>query len=166
MKPKKASVWIVISVFLPVFFSAGTVCAETSAAMDLVNMLTGQLGVTEPQATGGAGALFNMAKGALSESDYSQVTDAIPGISDLIKAAPEVLKSTTKTSDKISGLAGKMGSMTKAIDSANKFAAVNDQFKQLGLDPAMVSKFIPVLLSFSESAGGEAVMNLLKSVWQ
>lgn len=166
MKPKKLSVWMAVSVFLLMFFSAGTVCAETSAAMNLVKMLTDQLGVTEPQAAGGAGALFNMAKGALPESDYGQVTDAIPGISDLIKAAPAVSKSTAKTSDKMSGLAGKMGSMTKAIDSASKFAAVNDQFKQLGLDPAMVSKFIPVLLSFSESAGGETVMNILKSVWQ
>lgn len=166
MKTKKKIVWGVLFAFLTILFSAGSVCAETSGTMDLVNMLTSQLGVTETQATGGAGALFDMAKGALSESDYGQVAAAIPGIGDLIKSAPAVSESTAKASDKMSGLAGGLGSITKAVDSANKFAAVKDQFNQLGLDSGMVSKFIPVLLSFAGSEGGDKVMNILKSVWQ
>lgn len=166
MKTKKLSVLVALFSFLLMSFSAGIVCAETSGTMDLVKMLTSQLGVTEPQATGGAGALFDMAKGALSETDYGQVASAIPGIGDLIKAAPAVSESTTGTSDKIGGLATGLGSITKAVDSANTFAAVNDQFKQLGLDADMVSQFIPVLLSFANSAGGESVMKILQSVWQ
>jgi len=172
MKTKKMSVWVALFSFLLMSFSSGIVCAETSAAtdtsgtMDLVRMLTSQLGVTEPQAKGGAGALFDMAKGALSETDYGQVSSAIPGIADLIKAAPAVSKSTSDTSSKIGGLAGGLGSLTKAVDNANKFAAVTDQFKQLGLKADMVSEFIPVLLSFANSAGGESVMKILQSVWQ
>lgn len=166
MKRKKITVTIVLFSFLLMSFSAGIVCAETSGTMGLVKLLTNQLGVTEPQATGGAGALFGMAKGALSETDYGQVAGAIPGIGDLMNAAPAVSKSTSDVSGKIGGLAGGLGSITKAVDSANKFAAVNDQFKQLGLDAGMVSQFIPVLLSFANSAGGESVMNILKSVWQ
>ena len=160
------TVGVVLSAFVVILFSAGNVCAETSNTMDLVKMLTSQLGVTESQATGGAGALFDMAKGVLSDSDYGQVAGAIPGIGDLISAAPAVSESTAKTSDKMSGLAEGLGSITKAVDSANKFAAVNDQFKQLGLDTGMVSQFIPVLLSFAKSEGGEKVMDILKSVWQ
>jgi len=166
MKTKKIAVLIAVFSFLLMSFSAGMVCAETSGTMGLVKLLTDQLGVTEPQATGGAGALFGMAKGALSETDYGQVAAAIPGIGDMIKSAPAVSKSTSDISGKIGGLAGGLGAVTKAVDSANKFAAVNDQFKQLGLDAGMVAQFIPVLLSFANSAGGEKVMNILKSVWQ
>ena len=165
MKTKKMTVLMTLCSFLLMSLFAGIVCAETSGTMDLVKMLTSQLGVTEPQATGGAGALFDMAKGALSESDYGQVASAIPGIGDLISAAPAVSESTSKNSDKMAGLAGGLGSLTTAVDSANKYAAVYDQFKQLGLNTEMVSKFVPVVLSFANSSGGESVMNLLKSVW-
>jgi hypothetical protein len=166
MITKKMSVLVALFSFLLVSFSSGIVCAETSTTMDLVKMLTSQLGVTEPQAIGGAGALFDMAKGALSETEYGQVTSAIPGIGDLIASAPPVSKSTSGTSSAIGGLAGGLGALTKAVDSANTFAAVTDQFKQLGLNADMVSQFIPVLLSFANSAGGESVMKILQSVWQ
>jgi len=187
MKTKKLTVLIALFSFLMMFFSSvGIVCAETSVmadtvaaaasaatgeasgTMDLVKMLTSQLGVTEPQASGGAGSLFNMAKGMLSEEDFGQVSGAIPGIGDLINAAPEVSESTAGagTSDKMAGLAKGLGSVTKAVEGANKYAAVYDQFKQLGLNTEMVSQFVPVLLSFANSAGGESVMNILKSVWQ
>jgi len=185
MKTKKMTVLIALFSFLMMFFSSvGIVCAETSVmadtvaaaasaatggasgTMDLVKMLTSQLGVTESQASGGAGSLFNMAKGMLSEEDFGQVSGAIPGIGDLINAAPEVSESTAGTSDKMAGLAKGLGSVTKAVEGANKYAAVYDQFKQLGLNTEMVSQFVPVLLSFANSAGGESVMNILKSVWQ
>jgi hypothetical protein len=146
--------------------AVSTDAAATTGAMDLVKMLTSQLGVTENQAAGGAGSLFAMAQGLLSESDYGQVAAAIPGIGDLIKAAPAVSESTAKQSDKMSGLTQGLGSLTKAVDSAGKYTAVYDQFKQLGLSTDMVSQFVPVILSFTESAGGESVMNILKSVWQ
>lgn len=149
--------------------TVAAVTGEPSAgagAMDLVGMLTSQLGVTETQATGGAGSLFSMAKGLLSESDYGQVVTAIPGIGELISAAPAVSESTAKKSDKMAGLTQGMGSLTKAVDSAGKYAAVYDQFKQLGLKKDMVSQFVPVILEFTESSGGETVMNILKSVWQ
>lgn len=166
MKTKKMSVLVALISFLLMSFSSGIVCAETSTTMDLVKMLTSQLGVTEPQAKGGAGALFDMAKGALSETDYGQVTSAIPGIGDLIKAAPPVSESTAGASDSMAGLTKGFGAVSEAVDSANTFAAVTDQFKQLGLDAGMVSQFVPVLLSFANSAGGESVMKILQSVWQ
>lgn len=162
MKMKQLMVFIVLCLFLLIPSFAGSVCSETLGIKDLINVLTNNMGVTESQAAGGAGALFDMAKGALSATDYGQVDGAIPGIESLIKAAPAVSTSTSDVSSKIGGL----GSITKTVESANKFAAVNDQFKQLGLDAGMVAKFIPVLLSFADSAGGESVMNILKSVWE
>lgn len=149
--------------------AAATVAEESSTsagAMDLVGMLTSKLGVTETQAAGGAGSLFAMAKGLLSESDYGQVAAAIPGIGDLIKAAPAVSESTAEKSDQMAGLTQGLGSLTKAVDSAGKYAAVYDQFQQLGLNTDMVSQFVPVILDFAKSSGGETVANILKSVLQ
>ncbi len=166
MITKRITVLTAVFSILLMIFAAGNICAEISGTMDLVKMLTSQLGVTEPQATGGAGSLFDMAKGMLSEADYGQVASAIPGIGDLIKAAPAVSESTAGATDSMAGLTKGLGSISTAMDSANKFAAVYDQFEQLGLDTEMVSQFIPVLLSFAESAGGESVVNILKSVWQ
>jgi len=142
-----------------------TVDSASAGAMNLVKMLTSQLDVTEKQATGGAGSLFGMAKELLPKTDYSKVAGAIPGIGDLIKSAPAVSKTTADSSDKLVDLTQGLGAITEAVGKAGKYAAVYDQFKKLGLDMNMVSKFVPVILSFAESAGGETVMKILKSVW-
>lgn len=164
MKAKKLSVLTFIFSCLLVFQFSGAVCAETSGSMDLVQLLTSKLGVTDKQATGGAGSLFSMAKDSLSETDYGKVAEALPGISELIQSAPKVSDSTAGLSKKMGGVSA--GSMTKAVESANKLKVVTDQFSKLGLDQSKVSQFIPIALEYANSKGGESVMNLLKGVWQ
>ena len=51
-------------------------------------MLTKDLNVTPKQATGGAGALFGLAKSRLKPDQFSQVAAAVPGMDGLLKAAP------------------------------------------------------------------------------
>jgi hypothetical protein len=51
-------------------------------------------------------------------------------------------------------------------ESLEGLAGVAGSFSQLGLDPAMVNQFIPPILSFVESQGGETVRNLLAAVLQ
>ena len=63
----------------------GSVSADTSK---LIGQLVDLLGVTQPQAEGGAGAVFKQAKNNLSAGDYSQLLSALPGIDSLIKSAP------------------------------------------------------------------------------
>jgi len=64
------------------------VSTASAAASELVGALTQQLGVTEQQATGGAGALFGLAKAKLSPDNFSQVASAVPGMEGLLQAAP------------------------------------------------------------------------------
>ncbi len=45
----------------------------SAQAQDLVGMLVSQLGVTSEQATGGAGAIFNLAKERLAPDQFSQI---------------------------------------------------------------------------------------------
>ena len=54
---------------------------------ELIQQLVSQLGVNPDQAKGGAGSLFKMVQSKLG-GDFSKITQALPAVTDLIKAAP------------------------------------------------------------------------------
>ena len=67
----------------------GVGCSTASAtASELVGALTQKLGVTEQQATGGAGAMFGLAQSKLSPDNFRQVARVVPGMEGLLQAAP------------------------------------------------------------------------------
>lgn len=129
----------------------------TGADMDLVGMLTGQLGVTQDQASGGAGSIFNLAKEKLSASEFSTVSDGLSGIDGLIASAP-----------KVEGLKSKFGGMSSMLGGGEKslggLASLAGGFSSLGLAPDMVGKFVPVVLEYAQGAGGDKVAGLLSGV--
>jgi hypothetical protein len=118
---------------------------------ELVGQLTKQLSVTPDQATGGAGALFNLAKSRLSAGDFSKVAGAVPGMDGLLKAAP-------KAESGGSSALGSLGS--KLPGGAGGLASVAGSFQSLGLSPDMAAKFVPVMTKFLESKGGSSVGSL------
>lgn len=125
--------------------------------MELLNLLTQNLGVSEEQAKGGAGMLFTMAKEKLGADDFGKVAAAVPGIDDLLKSAPqsgEVGSALGGITSALGGSAGKLGDL----------ASLAGGFSKLGLGTDMVGKFIPIILSFVQSRGGDTVRNLLGSV--
>ncbi len=124
---------------------------------ELITQLVSQLGVQEGQAKGGAGLLLKMAQSKLG-GDFSKVSAVIPGIQDLIKAAPEA----GGASKLLGGLAGALGG-GKAGGLAD-LASLAGGFSQLKLDPQMISKFAPIILSFVQSKGGQDVVKLLAGV--
>lgn len=118
---------------------------------ELVQQLVSQLGVQEGQAKGGAGLLLKVAQSKLG-GDFGKVAALIPGVQDLIGAAP----STPSAAGVLGGLAGALGG-GKAAD----LAALAGGFGQLKLDPAMIGKFVSILSAFIRSKGGEEVVKLL-----
>ena len=129
---------------------AGPASADTSK---LIGSLVDTLGVTEDRATGGSGAVFREAKNNMSSGDYSQLLKAVPGIDSLMSAAPQT-----------SGLAGKASSLLGGSGgSATGMANLADSFSKLGLAPDMVNQFVPVIMEFVQSEGGDQAMTLLKS---
>ncbi|HWO02584.1 MAG TPA: DUF2780 domain-containing protein [Blastocatellia bacterium] len=115
---------------------------------ELVGELTKELKITPQQATGGAGALFGLAKTRLKPDEFSQVSKAVPGMDGLLKAAPKPK--------------GAMGSLGSSLPGgAGGLASVAGSFKSLGLSPDMASKFVPVLTKFVEGKGGANVASLL-----
>ncbi len=123
--------------------------------MELVEQLVKNLGVSEEAAKGGSGLIFKMAKEKLGAGDFGKVAGALPGITDLMKSAPEsggVLGGIGKLASGLGGGAGQLGNL----------ASLAGGFSKLGLDSGMIGKFIPIILAFAQSKGGDVVKSLLQ----
>ncbi|MBW9258583.1 MAG: DUF2780 domain-containing protein [Candidatus Thiodiazotropha sp. (ex. Lucinisca nassula)] len=127
--------------------------------MELVQQLVSGAGVSQQQAEGGAGLLFGLVKDQLSSGDFSQVTNAVPGIESLIDAAP---------SEDSGGLGGLLGGVASAIggDQLGNMASLASGFSKLDLDAGMIGKFVPIVLSFLQSQGGDGLSDLVAKVLQ
>ena len=121
-------------------------CAGTggSSTSDIVGALTGQLGVTPQQATGGVGSMLSYAKTQMSPADFGTVTSALPGADSYIKLAAAALGGG-------------------AIDTP---AALGSAFSRLGMSPDMVNKFAPVVADYAGKYGSAAAKNLLAGVFK
>ena len=118
--------------------------------MELLDLLTKNLGVSEAQAQGGAGLLFKQAKDKLSGDDFSKVAGAVPGIDGLIGAAP-------------TGGGGMLGGLGKMLGgTGGGLAGIAGGFSKLGLGSDMIGKFVPIILSFVQSKGGASVKGILE----
>ncbi len=129
--------------------------------MELIQQLAQGLNIKEEQAQGGAGLIFQMAQEKLGDGEFSQVANAIPGISGLIGAAP---KSSGGIAGALGGLAGAMGGGGGGLGKVAGLAALAGGFGQLGMNPGMVSKFVPIILSFVQNKGGDGVKDILAGI--
>jgi hypothetical protein len=126
---------------------------QAVAGTDLTSLLVSQLGVSDKQASGGAGSILNYAKGALSADDFSKVASSIPGIDTLLSAVPSA--------------GGGLGGVASALGggSLGGMAALASHFSSLGLNADMVQKFMPVILDYVKGTGGSDVMSLLSGLF-
>ena len=153
---KKTKTITGIIAFLVCFCLLG-VMSVYSQDLGLVSLLTKDLGITKNQAAGGTGAIFNMAKGNLGAEDFGKVSNAVPEMDDLLKSAPKT--------DGLSGaIAGKTSLLGGSADKLTGLASLAGTFSGLGLKSDMASKFVPIILSYVQSNGGESVKNLLAGV--
>jgi Protein of unknown function VcgC/VcgE (DUF2780)/Protein of unknown function (DUF3011) len=126
----------------------------SKASPDLIGRLTNELSITPAQASGGAGALFGLAKTRLSAADFSKVAAVVPGMDGLLKAAPAG-----------SGFAG-LSSLQDSFGSLSGMASVAGSFQKLGLSADMIGKFVPVLVNYVQSRGGVSTSALLTKALQ
>ena len=125
--------------------------------MELIKLLTHQLGVNQEQAQGGAGLIFKLAKDKLGADDYSQIAQQVPGIESLVDSAP----GSGMLGSALNGLASNLGGGD--MDMGN-LAGLAGGFSKLGLDSGMIGRFIPAILSFVQAKGGDALKRTLSSV--
>jgi hypothetical protein len=126
--------------------------------MELIDLLTKNLGVTQPQAEGGAGMFFKLAKDKLPAADFSKVAAAVPGIESLMDAAP------AGGGGALGGLGSMMSGLGGAAGGLGSLAGLAGGFSKLGLSSGMVGKFLPIILNFVQSKGGPAVKAILEKV--
>lgn len=121
--------------------------------LDLVKQLVDTTGVSQEQAEGGAGLLFKLAKDQLSSGDFSQLSESMPEVGNLVNAAP--------TGGLLGNLMGAFGGGKLA-----GLASLAGGFSKLGLDANMVSQFTPVILSFVQGKAGNGAADLLKGIFK
>ncbi|GEA60468.1 DUF2780 domain-containing protein [Vibrio comitans] len=114
---------------------------NTAQSTPLTDLLTSELNVTPTQAAGGAGALLSLAQTQLSDENSSELSSLIPGL------------------DSFTGSTG-LTSMITNMDS------VKSTFEGLGIDPALVSQFAPIILQYLTSEGASSgLLGSLTSLW-
>lgn len=139
--------------------NASGAAANSSVGLNqigLVDILVHRLGVSPQQALGGAGAIFQAAKGNMNPQAFTSLSESVPGMGTMLGAAPS-----------LSGAAG-LGGMSSMMGgvgggSSGGLAALAGSFQQLDLSPDMVGKFIPVITNYVKQSGGEASAQLLQS---
>jgi hypothetical protein len=138
--------------------SASNAPAQTSAAAAaavkaspaLVEAFSKEIGGSPEQAAGAAGALFGVAKSRLKPEEFSQVADAVPGMDQLLAAAPAA-----------SGAVGTAGALSALGGGASGLNSAMAAFSKLGLKPELVAKATPILTSFVSKSGGADVAKIL-----
>ena len=120
---------------------------------ELVDLLTSNLGVSGPQAEGGAAVLFKAAREKLGGAEFDKLLGGVPGLGDLVKKAPAAG----------GGLGGMLGGLASAMGgNAALVATVLGGFGKLGLTADHAKKFVPLILEFLKSKVGPDVTSKLE----
>lgn len=143
--------------------------APAASAEGLTDLLVSKVGVTKPQAEGGAGSIFKFAKSQMTKDNFKKIKGAVPDMSTYLGAAPAVESAATPgPGDKMGGLAGDAAKMLGGSDALSGVTgklqaaqALAPAFEKLGMKPAMVTKFVPVVVDYVKSSGGAAMARLL-----
>lgn len=126
--------------------------------MELLQLLTQHLGITEEQARGGAGLLLKMAQDKIGAEKFSQVSRVVPGLDQLLASAPQT-----------GGLGGMLGGITSTFggkaEQLGNLAGLAGKFQKLGLHPGLVGRFLPIILSFVQNKGGDTLKSFLEKAW-
>lgn len=136
----------------------GTTDSNLGQASQLIEQLTGQLGVSKTQAIGGSAALLAAAKSQLGSDQFNQLSNQAPGVDGLLSSA-QALSGSQSMLSKLSGMGGNG-------NSSNTSSLTSSAFSMLGMDTGMVSQFAPVMLSYLGGQGvSGSLLSSLGSIW-
>ena len=121
---------------------------------ELIDMLTGSLGVNAAQAEGGAAVLFKAARDKLGDGEFSKLLGGVPGLSDLVKKAP---------APGGGGFGGLLGGLAGAVGgNAALISTIVGGFSKLGLGTDDAKRFVPVIMDFLRKKVGPDVVSKLE----
>lgn len=125
--------------------------------LQLLPLLTQQLGVSGEQAQGGMGAILQASQILMPNSEFTQLTKAIPGVSSLLSSAPSVSEGSGSLTDSVLSMAAEQSDTVKAGTQ------LVSQFKSLGMDADMIPKFTGVAESYLEQSSEPGTAELFSS---
>jgi hypothetical protein len=125
--------------------------------MELISMLTQNLGISDSQAEGGTGLLLDLAKKQLSGGEFSKVLGVIPNGEALMDKAPQA----SGLGGMLGGLGGMLGGKAGGLGN---LAALAGGFSKLDMDSGMIQKFAPIVMDYLKEQGGDEVKGLLAKV--
>lgn len=117
--------------------------------MDLIQTITSQLGLSQPQAQGAIGGIFNLLKSKLAPEEITKMKGAIPGLDQFSAAAPAAG----------GGLMGAFGSVMGG--NAGLAAQALTVFQKLGIKTDQIG---PIVKLVSEHLGANGCEDIVKKI--
>ncbi len=127
--------------------------SKPSESSDLVGNVMSQLGLSQDQAEGGLGSLLSLAQSSLGSSDFSSISDSIPGIDGLLGAVPEL-----DNESGMSGLLSKAGGFGESLQGG---AMVYDAFEKLGISKELAAPMVDIVKGYLDANGTAGTSDLL-----
>ncbi|MEZ9199802.1 DUF2780 domain-containing protein [Shewanella sp. 10N.286.54.B9] len=127
--------------------------SKPSESSDLVGNVMSQLGLSQDQAEGGLGSLLSLAQSSLGSSDFSSISDSIPGIDGLLGAVPEL-----DNESGMSGLLSKAGGFGESLQGG---AMVYDAFEKLGISKELAAPMVDIVKGYLDANGTSGTSDLL-----
>ena len=135
--------------------------ADTTSMMNkglqLLPLLTQQLGVSGEQAQGGMGALLQAAQILMSDTKFGALTQVIPNMSSLLSSAPTVSNESGGLTDSLMKMAAEQ---SETVKTGTQLVS---QFQSLGMGADMIPKFTGVAEDYLKQSSDPSTANLLTS---
>lgn len=132
--------------------------AKAATAESLTGLLMQRLNVSQAQADGGAGALFQVAKSRMKEESFNQLSQAVPGMQNLLNAAPAMAQEPAGLGGLVEGVSAMTGVPSDTITSLGSLVG---SFQQLDMSGDMVQQFVPVVVDYVRTSSGDSLANAL-----
>jgi len=124
-----------------------------SKSVGLVDQIMQTADVNKEQATAGAGALFEMAKGEIDANDFKEIAAVVPDMDKMLDAVPS-----------LGG--GSESLLSSTATSVMGMPQVISVFEKLGISKDKISLFTPILVKWVENKGSKKLGGILKNVFK
>lgn len=136
-------------------FGMETEQAATPNVTDMIGSLSKNLNISTDQAKGGLASLLNYVKTTSSGDQFSQLSNALPGVDGILDAVPAL------SDESAGGLGGLLDKAAEYNESLKAINTVKKQFEALGLKPEMITGFISQAKSYLDTEQGQQAKELL-----
>ncbi|CAH0148252.1 DUF2780 domain-containing protein [Pseudomonas mediterranea] len=141
----------------------GAVAAAPEAA-GLLNTLGSELKITPEQAIGGAGAMLGLAKNRLSEPQFSELSQSVPGLDQI--AGNSAIGGLNGLGGLLGGGSQKNALLDGLLGNVKDTNDLNNAFSALGMDSGMIGQFAPVILQYLGQQGvASSLLQNLGGIW-